>query len=157
MSQHALKVLPRFDELERDIDAGLELHLDLMAERAEVVAPALDGEVMAAKPRRGECAAPAVIAERGERRAGPFLFVDGFPQQRGAEEFMAIGVDVGFDRDGPPDDPLDGERAAIDARRDLLDDDARPFGGVDQRAAIAARAFDNRLRARNGHDPDLSG
>src|SRR5437764_1778676 len=102
MRQYAFEVLPRFGEFERNVEARFELHLDLMAERAEVVAPALDGKVMAAEPRRRECAAPAVIAERGEGRAGPFLFVEGFPQQLGAEDVMAIGVDVGLDRDGPP-------------------------------------------------------
>src|SRR5436190_17244083 len=70
---------------------------------------------------------------------------------------MAVGIDVGLDRDGLPDDALDGERTAIDARRDLLDDDPRRLRHVDEQTSVAARAFDDRLRARDDHDANFAG
>ena len=45
---HGFEILARLDQLERDVDAGLMLDLDLVTERRVVVAPCLDGEDMAA-------------------------------------------------------------------------------------------------------------
>ena len=42
------EIFPRLDQLERDVDAGFVLDLDLVTERRVIVAPGLDGEEMAA-------------------------------------------------------------------------------------------------------------
>ena len=44
--------------------------------------------------------------------------------ERDAERIVPVGKDVGFDRDPFTDGPLDGEAAAVNRWRDLLDDDA---------------------------------
>ena len=63
LGKHLLEIVTRLGQLERDADAGLVLDLDLVAERRIVVAPAFDGEQVAADAPRAERRLPAVIAQ----------------------------------------------------------------------------------------------
>ena len=47
-------------------------------------------------------------------------------QQDGHHDVVAVGEGVGLDPNAVADDPLDREAAAVDARRDLLDDRPPP-------------------------------
>ena len=101
------------------------LDLQRMAKGRVFVAPCLDHELMPADALGQQSAAPAVIAERRERRTLPVLLVGRLPQQLGRQHVVAVGEDVGFDRDRPTDDALGGKRAAAHLRRHAIDDDRR--------------------------------
>ena len=152
---HGFEILPRFDQFERDVCAGFGFQLDVAAERAEVVAPRLDGKQVPPDARRREGPAPAIVAEDVQRGALPILLVGCAPQQFHAEQIMAVGEDVCFHCRGLADDALHRERPALDPRLDAVDDDARRLGGLGQRAPVARRSCDDRLRALDGENANF--
>ena len=110
-----------------DVDAALEV----VAPRQERIDPGAHGVAASARARSttklrrasGRCrAAPSRVARHS---ASPSA-----PQQRAGDDVVAVGEAVGLDADHVADDALDREAAAVDARRDVLDDDAHAAVGA---------------------------
>ena len=59
-----------------------------------------------------------------------------------AKQIVAVGEHVGGDVYGFADGPLDREAAAVDSRRDVLDDDAQRGGDVGPASFDADSGFD---------------
>ncbi len=69
---------------------------------------------------------------------------------------MPVHVGVGFDRDLLADDAFGGERAASNARREILDHDARFTRRSTQRGRSCALLGDDRAAVRRRHEAHLS-
>ena len=107
------------------IDAGAMLDLQRMAKGRVFVAPRLDREQMPADALGQQGAAPAIVADRHQRRALPLLLISRLPQQLGRQHVVTVGENVGFDRDRSADDALGRKRTAAHLRRHALDDGGR--------------------------------
>src|SRR5262249_42506079 len=74
----------------------------------------------------GEHTAPAVVAEWLHRGFEPRVLFSAAVFEDGAEQIMAVGENIRFDRDCLADHAFDGEASAVDLRLDVFDDDALP-------------------------------
>lgn len=115
--------------------AGLMLLAEFTAEVAPRVMPGLDRVAMQANGHWQHCCLPAVVAEQTHRHTLPGALAHA-PQQLRGEHLVPIHEDVSLDGDRLADDDLHRKTAAVNARRQPLDDDARcserlaQFGGV---------------------------
>ena len=97
----------------------------------EDIGPGLDCIFVVARFGRDERRGPAVVAMRLHGRAKPLARRCRPPQQFGREHRIAVPNDVGPDAEGFAGDAFDHEAAAVDARIDVLNDDAPPGTDVD--------------------------
>ena len=111
-------------QIEVDVLAGFIFLHEAAAPGFEVIHPAGHRVQIAAELLNGEFGAEAVVAERFHGDFVPFgAAVMPIQQQRG-HLVVTVGEDVSFDDDGLARRALYREPAAIDSRRDVLDDDA---------------------------------
>ena len=117
---------PPLLDLRRHRHAGLDLLVQPLAPAAVAVAPGLDR--VAVPPVAGELdvARPSVVLDRSHRRLVPGLLVVGADEERGVEQVVAIGDDVGRHEQLIADDALDRVSATVELRADPLDHDAAP-------------------------------
>ena len=141
LSLRRTQMLARIGDLGGDVDAGAMLDLQRMAKGRVFVAPRLDREQMPADALGRQGAAPAIVADRYQRCALPLLLVRRPPQQLGRQLVVAVGEDVGFDRDRPTDDALGRKRPAAHLRCHALDDDRRAQSGGARRPPIRPLAL----------------
>ena len=120
------EILARLDQLERDVDAGLVLDLDLVAERGVVVAPRLDGEQVPADALSGvKRRLPAVVAERRQRRAVQSFSSAAFQSSSAARMSWPSVKTSASTVTGCPTMRLTGKAPPSTRWRDALDRDAR--------------------------------
>jgi hypothetical protein len=96
-------------DVDGDINTGMALDLESVAQAAILIAPRLDGEEMPADALRHHGPAPAVVAERSHGRALPLRLAGFAPQQLRRQNVVAVGEDVGLHRDRPADDAANRE------------------------------------------------
>ncbi len=108
--------------------AGVELRYDVTRPRRELVAPCADPEAVLADPVDDELAPPAIVAERFHPRRPPAAFLFAPVLEAHRQLSVAGGEHVGFDDDGPVDDPFGREATRADIRRDVLDGDRFEVG-----------------------------
>ena len=122
-----------FQQLQRNVLAGFELHPNLAAPRLEPVDPCEHGVFVPPGRRDVEAAGPFVGARvrQDQRRFPPALRFHLRPSRRGGpvpeygdDHVMAVGEQEGRDVDELARRALDGEAAAVDDRTDLVDDSA---------------------------------
>ncbi len=82
----------------------------------------------------------------------PFIAVGRLPQQLCRQHVVAVDVGVGLDRDPLADDALGRERTALDAWRQVLDDDARRLGRRARRRLAVPPVFHDSGLTPEGHD-----
>ncbi len=95
--------------------AGRVLGGQVVAEGFPGIPPRLNGEAMSADPCRREACLPAIVHDRPHRDTMPVRLVVRAPQHRGRQHVVAIGNDVGADRDAFTHQTLHGKCAIGDA------------------------------------------
>ena len=115
---------PPLLEFERHREPSPVLRLEFVMEDREVVAPRLDGEVVAAETVERQVGRPAVVAEGRHGTLAPGGLVGSPPFQRDRDEVVALAEHVGLDPHDLADDPLHGVAAPVDRRRHRLDREA---------------------------------
>ena len=124
-------------------------------ERRPLIPPCLDREAVAANPPRDEAGLPAIIIHRVHLLAMPCNFVHRTPQQVSRQHVVAIGENVGADRNAIAHQPLHGGRTVRDDRLDRFDDDARSARG--RAIDLSHSRIADRNRSRIGNDPHFAG
>ncbi len=111
-----------------DVLAGLDALVQVVHPRPPPIHPAADGVLVAADPFAGEAGLPQVVAQRLHLGfvPGAVTRIRAAPAQDDAHLVMAVTEHVGLDGQPIPFDALDREASAVDARPDVLDDDAPP-------------------------------
>jgi hypothetical protein len=71
-------------------------------------------------------AGPAVVGDGAHRERAPAGLVVGAQQERGVQQVVAVGEDVGRHDERVADDALDWMAAAVELGADPLDHDAAP-------------------------------
>ncbi len=87
-----------FLDLQRDSLASHMLGREIVAEGGPLIPPCLDGEPMAANPRRGEAGFPAIVHHRVHCDTMPTRFVRRAPQQFRGEHIVAVCENISADR-----------------------------------------------------------
>src|SRR5207248_9510292 len=105
--------------------ATLDLAAKLVLERGEPVDPGLDAERPAPALVDGEAAAPAVVAERLERRLGPARRPRALVAHGCSEHVVAVAEERRADVDAVAERALDRVTAAVHLGLDALDLDPR--------------------------------
>ncbi len=101
-------------QFDGDIDAGFTLQTYASTESGVLVERGFDRELPSADAKWREGSLPSGVAERRHGPALPLFLIGRLPQQLDCQNFMAVHVGVGLDRDRLPDDALDGEWTAFD-------------------------------------------
>ena len=117
------------------------------------VAPGLDRVPVPAVAGQLDVARPAVVLDRPHRRLVPGLLVVGTQEERGVEQVVAVGEDVGGDEQLVADDALDRVAAAVELRADALDHDAAPRADL---AGVGLARVGHGLRPRAARSPSSS-
>ena len=117
---------PPLLDLRRDRHAGLDLLVQPLPPAAIAVAPGLDRVPVPPVAGELDVARPSVVLDRPHRRLVPGLLVVGTHEERGVEQVVAVGDDVGRDEQLIADDALDRVSAAVELGADPLDHDPAP-------------------------------
>ena len=126
--EHQREQMRGFVEFELDGLARLQLLLDVLDERREVVAPRDHGELVAAEAFERNARFPDVEAGglRGaHRHFVPGGFVGGAPDHGGGDLVVTFGEDRGADFGALADRALGREAAVVDRRHHAFDRHAR--------------------------------
>ena len=144
---------PPLLDLRRDRHAGLDLLVQPLPPAAVGVAPGLDRVPVPPVAGELDVARPSVVLDRPHRRLVPGLLVVGTHEERGVEQVVAVGDDVGRDEQLIADDALDRVSAAVELGGDPLDHDAR---AACRPRRLRARARRSRPAPRAAHSPSSS-
>ena len=130
----------------------------IVAEGSPRIPPCLHGEPMPTGSRRHEARFPAIVRRRPglHRDTMPVRFIVRGPQQLGRQHVVAIGNDVGADRDAVTDQPFHRKRTIGDLRKNRLDGDPRGGQTGLMKFLVADNRMDHRSRRRIGENPHLA-
>ena len=110
-------------QVDFDVLPGFDALGQIAAPRFEAIDPALNSVKIFADVCDAEFGAPAVIAGRSHSDAAPIGIGSAPVEQTAGNGIVAIGEDIGFDRNGFACDTLYGESPGINFGADIFNDD----------------------------------
>jgi hypothetical protein len=154
--ERCLDQAPPLIDFQRHVLAGGVLDGQIVAEGCPCIPPRLNGDPMSANPRWHECRGPAIVRHQPHRDAMPLGLVVRAPTQLGGEHVVAVGNDVGADRDMFADQPFHGKRAIRDLRQNGLHGDARSAKTTSIEVGVADHRMDHGSRRHIGENAHLA-
>src|SRR5262249_36361949 len=107
---------------------GFALEQEITPPGREAIGPRFDGENVAARRVGDETRGPAIVVVKAHRRAMPTSVAFPPPDERGRDDLVAVQENVGPHVHRLALDPLYGVATLLDARVDVLDQEARARG-----------------------------
>ena len=124
-----MEKLSALHHLDTDVSAGVAFQGEVATKAAVSVPTGFNGKFITTNAVGPDACLPAIITDRLHARAAPFCGIDRTPQQVNCQQIVTIGEYIGFDGNRVADDTLCCETALIDSGCDVIDHDAREFGG----------------------------